>query len=420
MPSPKLALLLGALACAAPLSAQDDAMNQFAQTPTDKIKPEAIAARIAEHRMGDLVIKARPGATITVEQTRHEFLFGTALPSQLVEGRRYSMSAEDRERFLEVFEQNFNYAVHENALKWYSTEREPGVVDYSEADALWEICAERGIPMRGHCVYWEKEEFNAEWLFDLTPQELRAAIVRRGQSVVGHFKGRITEFDLNNEMVHGNFFESRLGYGVINEMAWIVKAANPDAQLYLNDYAVLDMGFNSNQFIRELRNMIASGVPIDGIGLQGHKAMRTELGVDPVRTQRTLDELNEFNLPIKITEALFAYDDEQKQVDELNKLFPIYFAHPNVEAIVFWGFWEGAHWQPPTALWRRDWTPRPQADAYRELVFNQWWTRESGTADTAGTYTTRAFYGNYTITVDGVGKDIVLSKTSGSATVVFE
>lgn len=369
--------------------------------------------------MGNIVVTASEGSNVSIQQVRHEFLFGTAIPNQLAENSNNPMSDADRKKFLEILDQNFNYAVHENALKWYDTEKEPGQVDYSVADRIWEICNGLDISMRGHCVFWEKEEFNAEWLKTLTPTELRAAVNRRGYGLAKHFKGRIDEFDLNNEMVHGDFFSSRLGYGVINEMAWLVKAGNPDAKLYLNDYALLDMGYNSGQFLRELDALLAAGVPIEGVGCQAHKAMRTQMGVDEVRAQRTLDRIAQRGLSIKITEALFAYDDEQMQVDELNKLFPIYFAHPNVEAIVMWGIWEPVHWQPHSAMWKTDWTPRPQALAYQELVFNKWWTSEIGSTGSGDSFETRAFYGDYEITVGNVTKKVTLSKSEGSLAVAF-
>ena len=39
---------------------------------------------------------------------------------------------------------------------------------------------------------------------------------------------------------------------------------------------------------------------------------------------------------------------------------------------MMWGFWEGDHWQPHTAMWTKDWSPTPQALAYRDLVYNRW------------------------------------------------
>ncbi|MBN1821759.1 MAG: endo-1,4-beta-xylanase, partial [Prolixibacteraceae bacterium] len=230
--------------------AQDDIFNL---TPLEKVTEEQISKRIELIRMGNMVIHADPGVAVKIEQTRHEFLFGTAIPNELAENAPRSFSSENRKKYLQVLEENFNYAVHENALKWYTNEPVQGQVDYSIADRIWELCNERNIPMRGHCIYWAKDEFVNNWLFPLNNAQLRKAVVDRGTGVTTHFKGRINEFDLNNEMLHGDFFRRQLGYGVINEMAWIVKAANPEAVLYLNDYGILDMGFNSGPYVKQIR-----------------------------------------------------------------------------------------------------------------------------------------------------------------------
>ena len=274
--------------------------------------------------------------------------------------------------------------------------------------------------MRGHCIFWAKDEFMMEWVKQLNNADLRAAVNRRATDVTDHFKDRIEEFDLNNEMVHGNFFRRRLGYGIINEMAYMAKTGNPNVKLYLNDYSILDMGYNTGAFILQVENLLTNGIPIDGIGCQGHLSMRTTATVSSELTQRTLDSLSKFDLSIKITECLFAYPDEQVQVDELNKLFPIYFAHPNVEAILMWGFWEGDHWQPHSAMWRKDWTPRPQALAYQDLVYKQWWTQINDNADNMGNFKAAAFYGDYIITSNSNNKNVTLSKNGKIIEVEFK
>ncbi|MBN1766060.1 MAG: endo-1,4-beta-xylanase [Sedimentisphaerales bacterium] len=384
------------------------------------LTPEAVGARIADIRMGDIVIKTRPGAEVRIEQVRHEFLFGTAIPDSLAEKDPKAMSADDREKYLKVLEENFNYAVHENALKWYDCEKEYKVVDYYTADRIWELCHERNIPMRGHCIFWDMDELIMPWLKALNNDELRGAVVRRGLGVTRHFKGRIEEFDLNNEMIHNDFFRRRLGYGIINEMAWIAKAGNPDATLYVNDYGVLDMGYNAHAYTVQIENLLASGVPIGGIGCQAHLAYAEPTITPGTHVQKTLDRLAQFNLPIKITECLFMFNDEETRVAELKKLFPIYFAHPGVEAILIWGFWEGDHWQPHSAMWKKDWSVTPQAMAYRDLVYNQWWTDISDKADSRGVIKARAFYGDYQITSNGKSRKVTLSKKDKSLQVAFE
>ena len=71
-------------------------------------------------RMGTLVVEAPPGMEVRVEQVRHEFWFGAALASQMFGGRS---GGEDASKYKQVFLDNFNAAVTENALKWHSMER---------------------------------------------------------------------------------------------------------------------------------------------------------------------------------------------------------------------------------------------------------------------------------------------------------
>jgi endo-1,4-beta-xylanase len=391
------------------------------------LSSSAIDARIAEIRMGDITVKTAPGADVKVQQVRHEFLFGTAITNQLAENDTNPISSADRKMFLKILSENFNYAVHENALKWYDCEKKQNVVDYKVADRIWEMCRDLNIPMRGHCIFWEKDKYIMPWLAKLNNDELRAAVGRRAVGVTKYFRGRINEFDLNNEMINGNFFRRRLGYGIVSEMAYMAKAGNPDAVLYVNDYGILvENGFNADPYIDQIEALLANGVPIDGIGCQGHFVSSHKndssgrAGTSPEHVQKTLDELAKFNLPIKITECLFAADDGNGMAEELRWFFPVCFAHPSVEAILMWGFWEGSHWMPQMAMWKKDWSPTEQALAYRDLVFNKWWTQASGQANDDGLFTTSAFFGDYIITSNARTQNVTFSKKDKSILVTFK
>jgi len=84
-----------------------------------------------------------------------------------------------------------------------------------------------------------------------------------------------------------------------------------------------------------------------------------------------------------------------------------------------WGFWEGAHWRPKAALWKRDFSPTPAARAYRNLVFNRWWTRWEGRADSDGICRVPAFYGRHQVQADGKSVEVELHKAQGAAEVTL-
>lgn len=384
----------------------------------EKLTPEAIEARIREHRMGELVVRTRPGAEVKVEQQRHAFWFGTAISNSMVQGSsRRSMDEATREKYQEVLAANFNAAVHENALKWHNCERSAtGGFNYSTAEAIYRWCAANDIPMRGHCMFWATDRNVQGWVKELEGDALREVVERRARDVTSRFKVRIEEFDLNNELIFGDFYRRHLGEGIIKQMALWAKEGNPDAVLYLNEQGSLaGGGRNAEKYVALVRKVLDEGVPIGGIGCQGHFREM----FDPEKVQETLDRLGQFGLPIKITEYDLASGDGEIKARHLREFYTICFAHPAVEGVLMWGFWEGAHWRPQAALWKRDWTPTPAAQAYRELVFEKWWTKAQGKANAEGIYRVRAFYGTHAVVSGGVRKVVTLRKDKGPETVTL-
>ena len=239
-------------------------------------------------------------------------------------------------------------------------------------------------------------------------------------------------------MIHGNYYEDRLGPEITKVMAQWVHNEDPDAKLWLNDYDILiedsPLGIGLPEYMAHIRKLLKEGVPIAGIGVQGHSHLET---FDRAYLKKALDSLAIFNLPIRITEfnmpgmrsqygirpfnqgGQLTPEQEESKAKEIVDYFKICFAHPAVEGILIWGFWEGANWIPSSSLYKRDWTPTPAAKAYQDLVYNEWWTQKSGTADLNGSFLTRAFYGKYKVTVDGVQKEVDLSKEKGKIVVDF-
>ena len=383
-------------------------------------------AAIAKHRTGALIIRAKPGAKISVEQVRHEFWFGATLPTGVFTGRT---SPEDAAKYKGVFLSHFNAGVIEAAFKWHDMERQKGTVNFATVDTMLAWAAANGIPLRGHCIFWGVPNYVQPWLKELSDDEMRLALQQRGRTIGARYRDRFAEYDLNNEMIHANFYEQRLGPGITKQMAQWVKDGDPNAKLFVNDYDILT-GNRLDDYVKHIRGLLDMGVPISGIGVQGHLHGDS---FDAAALSHALDELAKFNLPIRVTEfnfpgqrskyyrvdrqAQLSPEEEQAKAEALRQYYRICFAHPAVTGIMMWGFWEGANWIPQSSLYKRDWTPTPAADAYRDLVFNKWWTRWSGAADAQGRAELRAFFGKHRITVDGKEKLVDLSKTAGTATV---
>jgi len=375
------------------------------QTPDAQASTKAWTdTPIRAHRMGTLIIRAAPGAAVTVTQLRHEFAFGTAIACRMF---RDDADPEARRQYQEILAANFNAAVHENALKWYHTERAgPGNPLYDDADRMLAWCERRGIRMRGHCVYWGIEKYVQPWLQGLDDAALRTHLARRGQEVTARYRDRITEYDLNNEMIHGDYYAQRLGEGITGEMFAWAKEGDPAARLYVNDYGIIS-GKDAPRYLEHIRALIDRGVPVGGIGVQGHFGGH----VDPMHVARVLQDLAAFHLPIKVTEFDMDTDDEDAKARGLEDLYRVAFANPAVDGILMWGFWEGAHWRPKAALWKRDFTPTKAAAAYRALVFSEWWTRFAGHTDANGECRVPAFFGQHRVACGERAIEVCLTKT---------
>ncbi len=383
---------------------------------------------IQNNRTGTLVIQAKAGARVEVAQLSHEFWFGATVATGLFTGR---MSAEDMAKYKEVFVSHFNAGVIESAFKWHDMERERGVVNYATVDAMLRWAGEAGIPLRGHCIYWGIPNRVQPWLKELSDDELRRELQQRGRTIGIRYRDRFAEYDLNNEMIHANYYEQRLGEGITRQMAQWVQDGDPNAKLFVNDYDITT-GNRLDDYVKHIRKLLDMGVPVAGIGVQGHLHGDS---FDPAALQNSLDVLSQFKLPIRITEFNFPgqkskyYRDESARKTQLTpgeelakaaaltEFYRICFAHPAVTGIMMWGFWEGANWIPQSSLYKRDWTPTPAAHAYQNLVLKQWWTRWSGSADAQGRVEVRAFFGRHRVTVDGRETIVELKRSEGTKSV---
>ena len=387
------------------LSDQRDAMAREANERIEKIRKGNLTVKVVDFQ-GHPV----SNAFVSVAQTRHEFLFGTALSTDMF---RPTATNSEAAAYRNHVKKYFNQAVTENALKWPDMEPKQDDVHYEIVDAMAGWCRTNRIALRGHCLFWGCHV--PEWAKALSDIDLRFAIMRRARNVVGHYRGLIDEFDVNNETLHCTYLNDRLGDSIFRQMCAEASGANPNAVLYVNDYGIIE-GNDLNPYAKQIRNLLAAGAPVGGIGLQAH----FDGPVNVCRMQKALNVLARFNLPIKITEFDCWADDEAVQARTLEEVYRTAFANSAVEGILIGGFWEKCHGQPKAALLRADFSKKPSAETYERLVFSNWWTRAEGRTAADGIFACRAFFGDLNVSVktdDGAEseKKGTLRKSKGEA-----
>jgi GH35 family endo-1,4-beta-xylanase len=241
--------------------------------------------------------------------------------------------------------------------------------------------------------------------YEKNPAALRKAVDNHIVNIMSATKGRIEAWDVLNEPVNNNDIIKILGAAEMGRWFQVAHRVDPQARLFLNDYAgFAARGENTDHkdaFEKIARQIKGQNVPIHGIGIQSHFGW----GLTP--PDKLLAELDRWSKPgfeIHITEFDINMTSEKLQALYTRDFYTAAFSHPTVTSITMWGFWEGRHWAPDAALYRKDWTPKPAAQAFIDLVHKEWTTRDSGTTNASGEYSTRGFYGDYVVTATHNGQ----------------
>ena len=371
----------------------------------------AALARIEQVRKGDFTIvvvdaagRPAPGAVVRVEQKKSAFQFGSALQMARIVGD----TADNRiyrQKVLELF----NAASTENDLKWPPWDGEWGA-GYARAQTLAGLTwlRNRGLHVRGHVLVWPgwNNLPNAIRALRGTPQqgEIPARTLAHIADIVGATREQVQEWDVLNEPYANHDLMDLFGAGIQVDWFKAARAAHADAPLYLNDYSNHDAALDAAHvaaFEATARYLKEQGAPLGGLGLQAHFGGSPSA---PTNVLAVLDRYAALGLPVRFTEFDVKTDDEELQADYTRDFLIMAFSHPSVVGVQLWGFWERAHWIPAAAMYRSDWSEKPNARAWKSLVLDQWRTRAGGATDAQGAWRGRGFQGDYVVTVEQGGK----------------
>lgn len=256
------------------------------------------------------------------------------------------------ERYAERLGNEFSRLALENDLKWGAVRPEREAFAFERADELVDFAERHDMAVTGHALVWhvENPDWLAErrWRADELANELRSHV----HAVTGRYGDRIDTWDVVNEAVDDT--------GVLRDTLWLEQlgedyigtafrwaAERTDADLYYNEY-----GLPYNEAKRErvyclLRDLLDSGVPVDGVGLQLHC-----VGVHPTPEQirETIRRFQELGLAVRVTELDVAYRDEERP-DDREVAQAAYYRQTveacldaGVESVTLWGVTDDRSW----------------------------------------------------------------------------
>ncbi|KAL5201999.1 hypothetical protein ABZP36_012951 [Zizania latifolia] len=350
---------------------------------TDKVRKRDVVLKFGGAAGAAAAAASMSDASIRVVQLENRFPFGSCI----------NKTAIQDPKFVDFFTDNFDWAVFENELKWYSTEPRRGQINYRDADELLEFCGRHGKPARGHCIFWAVDSNVQQWVKDLGRGDLMSAVQGRLRGLLSRYRGRFRHYDVNNEMLHGRFYRDRLGDGVAALMFREAARLDPRAQLFVNDYNVLranDPNATPEKYVELVAALRRGGAPVAGIGAQGH--MDNPVVGQVIRA--ALDKMATAGLPIWITELDVSEPDVHLRADDLEVVLREAYAHPAVRGAMLWGFMQGHMWRQDAYLVDADGTVNEAGQRFIDLR-REWRSDARGTVDADGHFRFRGFHGTY-------------------------
>ena len=263
-----------------------------------------------------------------------------------------------------------------------------------EKIAQW--CAEHNLDVQAHVLTWPSSMYVPPEVAALksSPAKLQARTIKHIEEVIAANGKNVHSYQVLNEPCATREFMDVVGMKQVAEWFKAARKAAPGKPLLINDNGQLSI-YKDKQADYEaiIAELLSYGVPIDQIGFQGHigSAMPS-----PEILWQTLDRFHKrFGKPIHITEFTAGIPDEALQAEYTGDFLLAIFSHPAVEAVTFWGFWEGKHYAPYQALYRKNWQEKPNGAVFRKLVHETWQSNANGTTDKNGVFQAKLFYGDY-------------------------
>ncbi|HCY42899.1 MAG TPA: 1,4-beta-xylanase [Prolixibacteraceae bacterium] len=234
------------------------------------------------------------------EATKGKFLFGVAVNMPQVNGTNPVET--------ELIAKEFTTIVGENCMKPQPIQPEENKYNWVDADKLVAFGEKNNQVVTGHVLIWHSQV--GRWMFqdaegkDVAPEVLKERMRQHIFNVVGRYKGRVKGWDVVNEAFEDNGkyrnskFYQILGKDFIKYAFQFAHEADPNAELYYNDYNV-EKAAKCDAIVELVKELRAAGCRIDAVGSQSHMHMNSPTLED---TETSFKKLKAADVKILITE----------------------------------------------------------------------------------------------------------------------
>ena len=292
--------------------------------------------------------------------------------------------------FEEIHKTQFNVVVAENEMKFDATEPSENKFNYTKGDKMVKYAEANGIRVRGHALAWHSQV--PGWVNNYSGQKdkLLSVLKNHIDSVVGHWKGKVAEWDVVNEAINddynhdwrsnGSVWYEGIGPEFLDSAFVWAHAADPDAELCYNDYAIewgINEGSKAGFVLEQVKRWKANGIPITCVGTQTHIEIAHE--TTPQNVRAFAKALAELDVTLNITELDIGFPngsasslgdaDYAKQGHLYRQFMDVFLEEPNMGEFVIWGLTDAHSWldgqqgKTQGLLYDKQYKPKPAFDS---------------------------------------------------------
>ena len=281
-----------------------------------------------------------------------------------------------------LIRKEFNSVTAENDWKPGEIHPKEGVWNFEKADKIADFCRQNGIKMRGHCLCWHSQF--ADWMFtDKKGKEVKKEVFYERlrehiHTIMNRYKDVVYAWDVVNEAMADDggrrwpgqgepspYRQSRhfklCGDEFIAKAFEFAREADPDALLLYNDYSCVDEG-KRERIYNMVKKMKDAGVPIDGIGMQGHYNIyfpdEDQLDLAITRFKELVKHIHITELDLRMNnesggQLMFSRGEAKPmpaymgtlQTDQYARLFKVFRKHADViDNVTFWNLGDRDSW----------------------------------------------------------------------------
>ncbi|MCL1950499.1 MAG: endo-1,4-beta-xylanase [Turicibacter sp.] len=288
----------------------------------------------------------------------------------------------------EAIARHFDIITPENIMKPALMQPKKEEYLFDLADGMFEFAKAKHLEVAGHTLVWHQQSL--KWLEDhaSTREEAIAFMKKHMETVMGRYKGQIAAWDVVNEAIKDDIRTDTSNWREhLRESKWLrligddyIKIAfelaheiDQEAVLYYNDY---NLNYSNKAeatyyMVKELRE---AGVPIHGIGMQGHYHTNTPLSTVENSIQLFSKipgiklSFTELDITVTGSEKNEELTEEQSilQAQKYAGFFQLFKSHSRlIERVTFWGFDDASSWRGDRFpnLWNHDLSPKHSFEA---------------------------------------------------------